>query len=197
MTMQEIVRAVKKPSPEVMSKFQLDDDGKYYNRRMDVEIEKREAHCQRQRENVVKRWNKQNKPSGIGDGNSSGNTTVLPLGNGNGNGNIKDNSSISEKKKKSKEFTAPTLEEVEAYAKERGVPDLGKTFFEYFTAGEWVDSTGKPVQSWKQKFLTWESNEKKKRVKNESKSYIEHGDEMGEFERQAMRKMLERGMPDD
>jgi hypothetical protein len=199
MTMQEIVRAVKKPSTEVMRKFQKDDDGKYYNRRMDLEIEKREAHCQRQRENVAKRWNKQNKPSGIGDGNSSGNTTVLPLGNGNGNGNgnIKDNSSISEEKKKGKEFTAPTLEEVEAYAEERGVPDLGKTFFEYFTAGEWCDSTGKPVQSWKQKFLTWESNEKKRRVKNESRSYVEHGDEMGEFERQAMKKMLERGMPDD
>lgn len=30
-----------------------------------------------------------------------------------------------------------------------------------------------------------------------SSGYVEHVDEMGEFERQAMKKMLERGMPDD
>lgn len=40
MTMQEIIRAVKKPSDEVMSKFQKDEDGKYFNRRMELEIEK-------------------------------------------------------------------------------------------------------------------------------------------------------------
>ena len=49
MTMQEITRAVKKPSDEVMSKFRQDEEGKYYNHRMEQEIEKRDAHCQRQR----------------------------------------------------------------------------------------------------------------------------------------------------
>lgn len=84
MTMQEIIRAVKKPSDEVMSKFQKDENGKYFNRRMELEIEKRDKHCQRQRENISKRWNKENDNSGIADGSASGNTTVLPLGNGNG-----------------------------------------------------------------------------------------------------------------
>ena len=83
MTMQEIIRAVKKPSDEVMSKFQKDEDGKYFNRRMELEIEKRDKHCQRQRENISKRWNKENDNSGMADGSACGNTTVLPLGNGN------------------------------------------------------------------------------------------------------------------
>ena len=158
MTMQEIIRAVKKPSDEVMSKFQKDDDGKYFNRRMELEIEKRDKHCQRQRENISKRWNKENDNSGISDGSACGNTTVLPLGNG--NGNRKESSSISEKKRK--KFIPPTLEDVSAYAKERGAQNLAQKFFDYFSAGNWVDGKGDPVRNWKQKFLTWESREKER-----------------------------------
>lgn len=194
MTMQEITKAVKKPSDEVMSKFQRDEDGKYFNRRMEQEIEKRDAHCQRQRENITKRWNKENASSGTPDGN----TVVLPLGNGNENGNGKDNSPISEKKRKTKSFTPPTLEEVEAYAKERGRPELAQQFFEYFTVGNWIDAKGQPVRNWKQKFLTWEANRTEKHSQPERKNstYVEHGGEIGDFERRAMQKMMERGLHD-
>ena len=78
MTEGEIARAVGRLSEEVRGKFETDEDGKLFNRRMEEEINKREAHSQRQRENVAKRWNKQKD----GDGISSGNTMVLPLGNG-------------------------------------------------------------------------------------------------------------------
>lgn len=101
MTMQEIIRAVRKPSDEVISKFQRDEEGKYFNRRMETEIEKRDAHCQRQRENIAKRWNKENTASGISDGNTDGNTMVLPLGNGNG----KESISVSEKERKEERFS--------------------------------------------------------------------------------------------
>lgn len=50
----------------------------------------------------------------------------------------------------------PTLEEVIAYCKERKSPVDPKKFWEYFEAGGWADSSGKPVRSWKQKLLTWE-----------------------------------------
>ena len=163
MTMQEITRAVKKPSDEVMRKFQQDEEGKYYNHRMEQEIEKRDAHCQRQRENIAKRWNKGNAASGIDAGNTDGNTMVLPLGNG--NGNKKEDISVSKKKGKNKEFMPPTLEEVKEYAVKRGIPDLAQKFFEYFTAGNWVDSKGQEVKNWKQKFLTWESSERERRKK--------------------------------
>ena len=78
MTEGEVARAVGRLSEEVRGKFETDEDGKLFNRRMDEEIKKREAHSQRQRENVAKRWNKQKDD----DGMSSGNTMVLPLGNG-------------------------------------------------------------------------------------------------------------------
>lgn len=59
--------------------------------------------------------------------------------------------------KKRKEFIPPTLEQVTAYAEERGRVDLAKKFFDYFEAGNWYDSEGKPVKVWKQKFITWET----------------------------------------
>lgn len=49
----------------------------------------------------------------------------------------------------------PTLEEVEAYAREKSLNIDTKFFYDFFTEGEWVDSEGKPVQSWKQKLITW------------------------------------------
>lgn len=71
-------------------------------------------------------------------------------------------SSLSEQVgKKRKEFIPPSLEEVKAYAEERGYPDLAERFFDYFEAGAWHDSEGKPVKNWKQKFITWEKDGRK------------------------------------
>ena len=63
---------------------------------------------------------------------------------------------MSGKPQRTKKFVPPTLEEVKAYAAERGSDVDAKRFFDYFTAGDWKDSRGNPVRSWKQKFLTWE-----------------------------------------
>ena len=53
-------------------------------------------------------------------------------------------------------FSPPTLEEVQAYCKERNSPVDPKQFYEYFTTGNWIDSKGQKVKNWKQKFITWE-----------------------------------------
>lgn len=63
---------------------------------------------------------------------------------------------------KKKPFVPPTLEEVEAYCKERNNNVDAKKFFDFFTASDWVDSKGNPVHSWKQKVITWESYAKPK-----------------------------------
>ena len=65
-------------------------------------------------------------------------------------------------------FVPPTLEEVQAYCKERNSNVDPKTFYEYFSAGDWHDSEGKPVRNWKQKLLTWESKGGRKDGKRES-----------------------------
>ena len=79
--------------------------------------------------------------------------------------NIEDNKEKTNKKEKKprakKEFVPPTYEEVLEYAKSRGREDLARKFFDYFDTGEWIDSRGNKVQNWKQKFITWESNNEK------------------------------------
>ena len=60
-------------------------------------------------------------------------------------------------KKTSKQFTPPTLEEVQAYCKERSNNVDAKQFWDYYDAAGWKDQTGKPVKSWKQKMIAvWE-----------------------------------------
>jgi len=66
------------------------------------------------------------------------------------------------KNRNKKEFVPPKLEEVENYTKEKNLKVNAKDFFEYFEAGNWIDSKGKQVKNWKQKILTWNSfNESK------------------------------------
>ena len=63
----------------VMAKLQKDNNGNYYQHRMQEEREKRIKHCEHQKENINKRWNKNKEV---------GNTTVLPLENVNENVNV-------------------------------------------------------------------------------------------------------------
>ena len=71
------------------------------------------------------------------------------------------NNIIEETIKKKKEFIAPTLEEIKAYALERDRLDLVDKFFSYYQASEWKDNKGKKVKNWKLKFVTWENNNPK------------------------------------
>lgn len=52
----------------------------------------------------------------------------------------------------------PSIEDVEAYVKEKNLSVDAQKFFDYFEASEWVDSMGKPVRNWKQKLITWSKN---------------------------------------
>lgn len=62
-----------------------------------------------------------------------------------------------------KKFIPPSLDEVEQYVEENGMVIDAKYFFDFYAAGEWHDSSGKPVQNWKQKALTWNRREQKER----------------------------------
>ncbi len=77
----------------------------------------------------------------------------------------KNNKEITKKEKVKKEkttvFIPPIFEEVKAYVESRGNKIDAKRFFDYFTAGKWIDSEGKPVYNWKQKVITWEGKRTK------------------------------------
>lgn len=69
----------------------------------------------------------------------------------------------SKRSRKKKEFIPPSLDEVEQYIEEKGLVIDAKYFFDFYAAGEWHDSSGKPVKNWKQKALTWDRREQKER----------------------------------
>ena len=60
-----------------------------------------------------------------------------------------------------KTFVPPTLEEVQAYCKERHNNVDAHKFYDYYTAADWYDAKGDKVKSWKQKVITWEGKDKK------------------------------------
>lgn len=69
------------------------------------------------------------------------------------------NSSNNNICEKNKNFIAPTIEEIEKYCLERKNNVNAKKFYDYYSANNWKDGTGKPVLNWKQKLIsTWEKN---------------------------------------
>lgn len=71
---------------EVISKFKVDKKGRYFNTRLKQEMDKKREHCEKQRENILKRWGKK------GDTNvdtknipsyKNGKDLVIPLENEN------------------------------------------------------------------------------------------------------------------
>lgn len=68
-----------------------------------------------------------------------------------------DNQPLSKKNKelkKLKKYIPPTVEEVQAYFKQKGYSPLAaKKAFDYYDAADWKDSRGKPVKNWKQKMI--------------------------------------------
>jgi hypothetical protein len=81
-------------------------------------------------------------------------------------------------------FTPPTLEEIKAYCQERKNDVDAKQFFDYFQAGHWIDSEGKPVRNWKQKLITWEKKGRKPQPQKAKTNIIEsHDYDFNELER--------------
>ena len=63
------------------------------------------------------------------------------------------------------------------YAKSRNRLDLAEKYYDYFTAGKWTDSEGKPVLNWKQKFITWDNKNKKSSTSKDFISQNAKGEE--------------------
>lgn len=56
-----------------------------------------------------------------------------------------------------KELPFPDAEEVGAYCREQGLNVDPAAFCRYYEASDWRDGFGRPVRSWKQKLLSWNS----------------------------------------
>lgn len=69
------------------------------------------------------------------------------------------------KERKAREFTPPTVDEVNAYSKEKGYSVDGQMFVDYYETNNWV-SNGKPIANWKLKVVTWESKNRERKKTN-------------------------------
>lgn len=73
-----------------------------------------------------------------------------------------ENRGKSKEKREKNIFIPPTLEEVEAYCKERNNNVNAKRFIDYYSANNWKDSKGNKVNNWKQKLIAnWEKDSPK------------------------------------
>ncbi len=70
LTEKQVLSIIQSHDPEIMLKFNTDDNGKFFNERLEKETEKRAAYSQKQRERIQKRWSKSKS--------YHGNTTVIP-----------------------------------------------------------------------------------------------------------------------
>ena len=84
-----------------------------------------------------------------------------------------------------KRFVAPTLEEINAYIDEKGLIVSGQVFLDYFTAGNWKDGEGKPVKNWKQKLITWDERDRRKRTIDAARGLLKTGVESGTYGKDA------------
>ena len=61
---------------EIFEMFLKDQEGLFYNERLEIEKNKRKLHSEKQRANVMKRWN---KDTNVIPNKQNGNTVVIPL----------------------------------------------------------------------------------------------------------------------
>ena len=107
---------------EIFEMFLKDKEGLFYNERLEIEINKRKSHSEKQRANVMKRWN---KDTNVIPNKQNGNTVVIPLENENENEN--ENEDVIENKVE----IYPTFEDFwELYDKKTGNKSLIKPKFD-------------------------------------------------------------------
>ena len=56
----------------------------------------------------------------------------------------------------------PTLEQVQAYAREQQAVTSPERFYNYFAANGWVDSKNRPIQNWQATFRYWDIQDREK-----------------------------------
>lgn len=89
---------------------------------------------------------------------------------------------LGKESKDKRKFVPPSLEDVKAYAHERGDKVDPQKFFDYYEAGNWIDSKGKPVRNWKQKMINWEDDKKKTETNKKIHNYTERQVDYAELE---------------
>lgn len=147
---------------DIFEKFVIDQDGKYFNERLESEVSKRVAYSESRKSN---RLNKSaNHMSNICKSYDSRMSTHME--NVNENINI-DVITTKEKGSRGKPFCKPTLEEVTSYCTERNNSIDPQAWIDYYTSNGWKVGQNK-MSDWKAAVRTWEQRDKKPRKQSEA-----------------------------
>ena len=68
--------------------------------------------------------------------------------------------------------SVPTFQQVLEKAELLGCPECAKPFYNYYAAGGWRDSEGKPVFNWQQKLVAWQMRERKRTEKKADEPWV-------------------------
>lgn len=149
-------------STGIMSFFQTDSEGKYYNEQIEQSMIERENFIKRQKEKVNKRWKKDTTVDTTVNTTeyTAVDTTVIPLEDE----DEEEKEDVKGKDKKEKKvgrekgkFQKPTKQELLDYAKEKSLK-VGciDDFMDYYDSNGWrVGKAGLPMKDWKASFRKW------------------------------------------
>ena len=154
---------------DVLAKFQQDDDGLFFNARLEIEIDKRKAHAEKQRVRAIDGWKKRKNQTCDTDATASTTAyaTAMPLVNE--NENINENEIIvedaNEKKTTRKKFVKPHENDVynlmaelnvtgNNFMSEMKLVNFARTFMDHYEANGWI--VGKTsMKDWQSTVKNW------------------------------------------
>ena len=82
-----------------------------------------------------------------------------------------------------KQFVPPTVEEVQAYCRERENSIDPQRFVDFYTANGWVQGKGKPIRDWKAALRLWEQRETELHPTAREKPRQDSSFELADFDR--------------
>lgn len=153
MTSQMIGQTVGQLWDKIQDKFIKDDQGLYYNVRLEIEKKKRQGFV-KSRHNNLSGNNQYTKKEGHIKGHMTSRME---------NKDVNENNNIRKGVGKKKPFIKPSLVEVEEYFVANGYKkEIGKKAWMGYDTANWFDSKGSPILNWKQKMINvWFKEEHK------------------------------------
>ena len=165
---------------DVLAKFHQDQDGLFFNQRLEIEVGKRKAHAEKQRTRAIDGWKKRKNQNCDTDATASTTAyaTAMPLVNINENENINEVivEDANEKKVTRKRFVKPEEHEVYnlmgelnmkggSFLAEDKLVNFARVFMDHYEANGWI--VGKvPMKDWQSTVRNWMRKEWDK-VKNQ------------------------------
>jgi hypothetical protein len=136
LTEKDMLFICKSYDEDIFSKFEKDNDLKYFNVRLEGEITRRKDYSESRSKNRMK------KITYVKDMNDISKSYVKHM----------ETETITKTKKKKETILKPELEEIISYFKENNYTEISAVkFFKYYSETKWKDSKGNPVLNWKAK----------------------------------------------